>query len=155
MKTIVQDEGQGEKLWFYGGGVQTWKVSAGDSQGAVGVFEDRMARGKSTPLHTHPESDETVYVIEGEILIHGDGSPRTVGKGGVVFTPRGVPHAFMVTSEWARILLIATPGERAEGFYRSASVAGESGPVDFNKVGEAAQETGATVILGPPPFPRP
>jgi quercetin dioxygenase-like cupin family protein len=154
MKTIVRDEGQGETLWFYGGGVHTWKVSAEDSHGSVGIFEDRMERGKMTPLHTHPESDEAVYVVEGEILIHGDGTPRTVGKGGVVFTPRGVPHAFMVTSETARILSIVTPGERTEAFYRQASIAGESGPVDFGRVGQAAQDTGATLIMGPPPFAR-
>ena len=152
MKTIVCDEGQGEKLWFYGGGVHTWKVRAEDSRGALGLFEDTMERGKMTPLHSHPESDETVYVVEGEILIYGDGTPRTVGAGGMVFTPRGVPHAFVVTSERARILLIMTPGEGTEDFYRKASTAGESGPVDFARVGQAAQETGATLILGPPPF---
>jgi hypothetical protein len=39
-------------------------------------------------------------------------------------------------------------------FYRTASVPGESGAVDFAKVGEAAKATGATVILGPPPFAK-
>lgn len=148
-------EGQGENRWFYGGGVHTWKVTAADSQGSVAIFEDTLDGGKVTPLHTHPESDETVYVIEGEILIYRDGNPCTVGEGGMVFTPRGVPHANTVTSEKARILSVVTPGERTEAFYRKASVAGESGSVDFSKIAHAAQETGATVIVGPPPFARP
>jgi hypothetical protein len=84
-------------------------------------------------------------------LVHDEGKPRTVGKGGLVLNPRGVPHAFVVTSEHARILSIMTPGS-VGAFYRNASVPGESGPVDFAKVAEAAKETGATVILGPPPF---
>jgi hypothetical protein len=46
-----------------------------------------------------------------------------------------------------------TPGS-VGAFYRNASVPGESGPVDFAKVGEAARATGATVILGPPPFAK-
>ena len=155
MKTIVIDGGEGEKLWFSGGGVHTWKVTAEQTQGMLGVFEDTLERGKMTPLHAHPASDEVVYVLEGEILVHADGNPRTVGKGGVVFNPRGVPHAFTVTSEQARILSIVTPADRAEAFYRKASTPGESGPIDFGKVGQAAKETGATVILGPPPFAKP
>jgi quercetin dioxygenase-like cupin family protein len=155
MNTIVQNDGEGEKLWFSGGGVHTWKVTADQTQGRLGIFEDTLERGKTTPLHAHPESDEIVYVLEGEIMIHYEGNPRTVGKGGVVFNPRGVAHAFVVTSERARILSIVTPAERVETFYRKASVPGESGPVDFGKVGAAAKETGATIILGPPPFSKP
>jgi quercetin dioxygenase-like cupin family protein len=155
MKTIVQNDGEGEKHWFSGGGVHTWKVTAEQTQGMLGIFEDTLERGKTTPLHAHPESDEIVYVLEGEITIHNEGNPRTLGKGGVVFTPRGVPHAFVVTSERARILAIVTPAEHVESFYRKASVPGESGPVDFGKVGAAAKETGATIILGPPPFAKP
>ena len=34
----------------------------------------RWTQGKMTPLHTHPESDETMYVLEGEILMHLDGT---------------------------------------------------------------------------------
>lgn len=155
MKTIVRDEGEGEKLWFYGGGVHTWKVTAEQTQGAVGMFEDTLERGKTTPLHQHPESDEIIYVLEGEILVHDNGSPRTVSAGGVVINPRGVPHAFVVTSERARILAIVTPASAVEPFYRHASTPGESGPVDFAKVGQAAKTTGATVIMGPPPFAAP
>ena len=37
-----------------------------------------------------------------------------MGAGGLFFAPRGYPHAFMVTSESARILALATPGSRVE-----------------------------------------
>jgi quercetin dioxygenase-like cupin family protein len=155
MNTIVRDGGEGEKLWFHGGGVHTWKVTAAETHGLLGVVEDVLERGKMTPLHAHPDSDEVVYVLEGEILVHTDGAPRTVSKGGVIFNPRGVPHAFAVTSERARILSMMTPAANVESFYRKASIPGESGPVDFAKVGAAAKETGATVLLGPPPFAKP
>ena len=32
------------------------------------AVEDTMAKGKTTPLHRHPNEDELVYVIDGEIL---------------------------------------------------------------------------------------
>ena len=80
MKTIIRDSGEGEQLWFYGGGLHTWKVRAEETNGEVSIFEDTLERGKTTPLHSHPEHDEILFVIEGEILAHADGdhveSPR-------------------------------------------------------------------------------
>ena len=155
IEAVVRGAGEGERRWFFGGGLHTWKVTADETEGRVGIFEDVLERGKTTPLHTHPDSDEIVYVLEGEIVVHNDGNPCTVCQGGVVITPRGVPHALVVTSERARILAITTPATNMEAFYRKASTPGETGPVDFGRIGQAAKETGATVILGPPPFATP
>src|SRR5215471_11265888 len=107
---IIRAPESGERRWFFGGGVHVWKVRAADSGGALMLFEDELVRGKCTPWHRHPESDETIYVIEGEISVHHDGREQAVGAGGVVVNPRGVPHAFRVTSERARLLCIVTPG---------------------------------------------
>ena len=70
--------------------------------------------------------------------------------------PRGVPHAFMVSSEQARMLTIQTPGTD-EAFYRLASEPAPDGsepiPVDFERIREAAVERPAAItIVGPPPF---
>jgi len=145
---------EGEKRWFYGGGTHTWKVTAEEAGGAFYLFEDRMSKGKMTPLHSHPDADETLYVLEGEILVHMGDREERLGVGGVTMAPRGVPHAFMVTSEVARILAFQTPGS-SEPFYRGASEpagADAEGPVDFERVQAMAKETGATEIFGPPPF---
>lgn len=153
-KQIVKAAGEGERRWFYGGGLHTWKATSEDSNGAFFVLEDELARGKSTPLHTHPQ-DEIVFVIEGELLCYGDGVEKRVGPGTTIITPRGVPHAFTVLSERARIFFVQTPGG-GDAFYRKASepAGAEAGPVDFRKLGEVAKATGATEILGPPPFKR-
>ncbi len=116
-----------------------------------------MTQGKVTPRHRHPDVDETLYVLDGEILVHLHGREQRVGTGGIVVAPRGVPHAFLVTSDTARLLCLTTPGS-AESFYRYASEPataanlGGSGPVDVARVQESARQTGATEILGPPPF---
>ena len=157
---IVRASGEGERRWFYGGGVHTWVVRADEVGGAFMLFEDQMAEGKMTPLHTHPESDETMHVLEGEILMHIDGAEHRIGVGGTAVAPRGVPHAFMVTSPIARLLCLHTPG-CCEAFYRDASeaIASEgpdpSGPVDFDRVRASAMANGGIEILGPPPFGRP
>ncbi len=93
--------GEGERIWFAGGGVWTMKATAEETDGAFILFEDRMSRGKTTPLHTHPHEDETFIVLEGEILVHVEGTEHRVGPGGVAVVPRGDAHAFLVTSESA------------------------------------------------------
>jgi len=91
--------------------------------GAFLLFEDRMDHGKVTPLHVHPDSDETMVVLEGEILMHLDGAEHTVSAGGIASAPRGVPHAFKVSGlDGARLLCLHTPG-CCQTFYWDASEA--------------------------------
>jgi quercetin dioxygenase-like cupin family protein len=140
------------------GGVLTIKATSEETDGAFLLFEDVMSQGKTTPLHVHANEDETLYVLEGEILVHIDGEDHPVGPHGVAVAPRGVPHAFLVTSQTARVLTLQTPGS-AEAFYRGASEpasadADPSGPVDFDRVREAAERSGGMQVLGPPPFKR-
>jgi quercetin dioxygenase-like cupin family protein len=134
--------------------VHTWKVTAEDSAGAFLLFEDSLVRGKGTPLHTHP-TDESMIVLEGEILMHLDGVEHRIAAGGIAVAPRGLPHAFLVLSETARLLCLHTPGT-CEAFYLGASeplAEGEtSGEVDFGRVMASAQRHGGIEILGPPPF---
>src|SRR5687768_8877591 len=109
---VVEDQG-GELLWF-GGGLVTIKVSSEQTDGAFFLIEDVAKRGKTTPLHVHPDEDETFYVLEGELLVHIDGTEHTAGPGAVAFIPRGTPHAFLVISEEARWLGFVTPGVAVE-----------------------------------------
>ncbi len=119
------------------------------------MFEDAMGRAKMTPWHLHPHADETLYVIEGEIIVNIDGTERRIGAGGMTFTPKGVPHAFMVLSETARLLTMQSPGE-GEAFYRGASDPTEgvtSDVVDMARVQASAKANARAIeILGPPPF---
>jgi uncharacterized cupin superfamily protein len=119
-----------------------------------------MDQGKVTPLHRHPDSDETMIVLEGEIVMHLDGTDHTVVAGGLASAPRGVPHAFKVTgSDGARLLCLHTPG-CCQAFYWDASepVGRDdgrepgSGPVDMDRVQASARSNPGIEILGPPPF---
>lgn len=156
---IVRADADGVRRWFFGGGVHTWKVRAEETNGAFLLFEARMVQGKVTPLHTHPDSDETMYVLDGEILMHMDGHEHRVAAGGIAVAPRGLPHAFMVVSESARLLCLHTPG-CCEAFYWDASepIADDgdgSGRVDFDRISASGQQNGGIEILGPPPFAHP
>jgi len=153
---IIRSADEGEKRWFYGGALLTWKVNSAETNDAFSLWEASMVRGKVTPLHTHP-ADETMYVLDGEILMHIDGYEYRVAAGGLVVAPRGVPHAFMVLSEVARLLTLHTPGG-CDAFYYGASEPakdGEFGPVDFDRIYASAKENGGIEIVGPPPFAGP
>jgi quercetin dioxygenase-like cupin family protein len=156
---IIRATDDGERRWFHGGGTHTWKATAEDTGGAFLLFEMALDQGKATPLHTHPDSDETMYVLDGEILVHIDGREHRVGTRGLASAPRGVPHAFAVVSEVAHVLCLHTPG-CCQAFYWDASepVTDDhpgSGLVDFDRVRASAQKNGGIEILGPPPFTRP
>src|SRR6266567_4553236 len=159
-QSLVRAAEDGERRWFLGGGLHIWKATSEDTGGAFLLFEDRVGHGKVTPLHLHPDSDETMIVLEGEILMHLDGEQHAVRAGGVASAPRGVPHAFKVSGAGgARLLCLHTPG-CCQAFYRDASEPvpdGDrrgtgAGPVDMGRVQASAAKNGGIEILGPPPF---
>src|ERR1700712_2200051 len=117
---IIRSRDDGERRWFYSGGVHTWKATAEETGGAFLLFEMELEQGKLTPLHTHPDSDESMYVLSGEILVHVDGAEHRIEEGGLAVAARGVPHAFLVVSPRARVLCLHTPGT-CQAFYLEAS----------------------------------
>ena len=101
--------------------------------------------------------DETLIVLEGEILVYAEGREHRVGPHGVAVAPRGDAHAFMVTSESALILFLQTPGS-GEAFYRDASEPSTDEtdaerPPDLDRLRAAAERHPDIIeILGPPLF---
>jgi quercetin dioxygenase-like cupin family protein len=157
-RTLIRHAGEGERFWFAGGGTFTMKATAAQTNGSVTLWEDHMVRGKVTPLHLHPTFEEAFYVLDGEILVHTDGQEQTAGAGAIALFPRGVPHAFLVTSDTAHILAIAAPGV-GESFYRECSDAitapeDADRPPDFDRLSAAAARSEHIELLGPPPFDR-
>jgi len=124
--------------------------------------EEVARQGKMTPLHTHPGEEEAFYILDGQARIYIDGAERSPSGGGFLSVPHGVPHAYLVTSEVARLLILITPGSGTmEAFFREAAepaaerVPPEAGPLDIERIAAAAERTGAVDILGPPPFGEP
>jgi quercetin dioxygenase-like cupin family protein len=158
---IVLDREDGEALWF-NNDLLVFKATGAETGGSFLLLEERSRQGKVTPLHVHPDESETFYLLEGEVLFHIDGSERSVGVGGFVSVPPGVPHAFTATSETARSLILITPGTGGmEAFLRDAGEPARERalpphrPLDLERIGAAAERTQAVKILGPPPFGPP
>lgn len=147
---------EGEALWF-NHDLLAFRATSKQTNGAFILFEQTSQRGKTTPLHRHAE-DETFYVLEGELTVHIDGSDYSGAPGSIIFVPRGTPHAFLVTSDLFRGLILFTPGSEAcENWFRTAGDPApayqlpEPGPPDVARLGAASEQYGVE-ILGPPPF---
>ena len=146
----------GEALWFFGMLV-TMKATTEQTGGEFLLIEELAPRGTATPLHVHPEDDESFYILEGECTFYfEDGQLIPASAGLFVHIPKGyVPHAFQVDSETARFLVLTRPPH--ERFIRAAAEPAQArtlpppeAPVDMEKVMAAAQANGIE-ILGPPP----
>ena len=155
---IIAGPKEGEALWF-NLDLLIFKATSEATGGAFILFEEHSQRGKATPLHTHPDVEESFYVLEGEVLMEIDGEQQTASVGAFVAVPKGVPHAFTVTSETAVVLTLITPGAPAlEAFFRDAGEPAPErklpppGPLDIGRIQAAAERHGSVVILGPPPF---
>ncbi len=147
---------EGEALWGVDGALTTIKASAEHTGAGFSLVEEIGQLSEGTPLHRHPEDDETFYVLEGELTFWlGDDRPVAAPAGSFVHIPKGAAHAFRVDSETARYLIITTA--QHERFYRAISEPAQTrslppkaAAMDMEKVEEAC-EAYKVEILGPPP----
>jgi mannose-6-phosphate isomerase-like protein (cupin superfamily) len=112
---------KGRAYWFYGALV-TVHVSGEETRGRFCLVEFLQPPGEWTPLHVHRDSDQTQYVLEGELTVYLPGRVVVVGPGACIHTPMHVPHTECVTSAGpARVLDVNAPA----GFDEFVAAAGE------------------------------
>ena len=121
---IAKDDGVADLWWPYGPAIgrYTMKAAAEQSQGRMIQMLVRDGRGAAPPLHIHRDADETFYVIAGTVSVFVGDERMDAGPGDYVFAPMGVPHAFLVTSEYAE-MLVTFVGAGTEGPLGAASTA--------------------------------
>jgi len=69
-KAVIARADEGDPFW-YDGGLMTMKARPSQTGGSISVVDVRVPQAKATPLHMHPDAEETIFVIEGE-----DRAPR-------------------------------------------------------------------------------
>jgi hypothetical protein len=57
-------------------------------------------------------------LIKGQALVWVDDEEHELKEGGIIFLPKGIPHAYRITSAKADLLMINTPGG-IEGMFRA------------------------------------
>jgi DNA-binding transcriptional MerR regulator/quercetin dioxygenase-like cupin family protein len=105
------------KLGGPGGEPNDCKVSGGDTDGAMCVFEFTGASGG--PPHLHHDQDEWIYVVEGEFELHVGNKRFHLGAGESVFMPRKVAHMWgCVSGKPGKIINVYQPAGKMEEFFR-------------------------------------
>ncbi len=69
------------------GGISMKILHQDESTGGMTAMT-RMAAGSSIPAHMHPKSDQTVFVLEGDLVDDG----VTYGPGAFFVAKAGTPH---------------------------------------------------------------
>ncbi|GHF53542.1 quercetin 2,3-dioxygenase [Amycolatopsis bartoniae] len=109
-------------------------LSGDETEGQFGVFTSKAPKGQLIPAHSHADTHETFYVIEGKVRVYvedreGRKTSRLLTPGDFGFVPAGLAHAYQV-EESARLLGVATGG--FERFFQQlgqpTSHAGEGQP---------------------------
>jgi quercetin dioxygenase-like cupin family protein len=142
--------------WWKTGRVTT-KASGAETGGSFSQIETIDPRGTGTPLHIHRNEEESFYVLEGEVSVFVDGARIELATGDFALVPRGVPHAYVVRSEVARMLVTFSPSGFEQAFAdMGVPVAEHAVPPIEEVLPEPAEIVAAFApygceILGPPP----
>ncbi len=133
---------EGERLVF-GETTIVVRAEAGATGGSFTLLEEPPPL-LDTSTHVHSREDEMYYVLEGEHVFVCGGQEFEVGPGGVVFLPRGVPHAHRRRVQGVgRLLCMLTPAG-LEGFFRILAEATRSGGPMEEAYARASREYGIT-----------
>ena len=97
------------------------------------VINVTLAPGKGHNFHHHPDQEEVIYVVAGQVEQWVDRDKRILGPGDSAFLPAGTVHAsFNVGTAEANIVAILGPCVGETG-YEVVDVAGEAPWNGFRK----------------------
>lgn len=153
--TVLADSGLAD-VWWKTGRVKL-KATGAETGGRFAQVETIDPRGTATPMHVHHNEEESFFVLEGELTIFVGDERLEISAGEFALVPRGVPHAYIVRSEVARMLVTFSPPGFDEVFVDLAvpAAAGSEPPVESvlpspDEMVRAFAPYGCE-ITGPPP----
>jgi quercetin dioxygenase-like cupin family protein len=115
----------------------TFLIRGADSRGALSLVEVVLAPGGRILPHSHPDTDEVFYALEGRCLLHLADVATVLLPGACAFAPRQTVHALRNDSDVpARLLLVSVPAAGAERVFveLAASFAKGNGDAVLNEV---------------------
>ena len=87
------------------------------------TIEVTLIPGKGHDFHKHPDQEETIYVLSGEIEQWLQGDKQILKPGETIFIAPGVVHASFNVSEHPAKVLVSLGPCKGEGGYEVVEVA--------------------------------
>ena len=124
-------------------------LSGDETNGQFGVITSDSPAGDIIPTHSHNETHETFYVLDGKVRLffvdaEGDKTSQLLLPGDFGYVPAGTPHAYRI-EEAARILGVMSGG--FERFFEHMGAPTDNGTKDqppfipdFPRMQAAAQQ---------------
>jgi mannose-6-phosphate isomerase-like protein (cupin superfamily) len=121
----------------------TVHLGAAETGGKYTMFSAVTPPGGGPPPHYHANEDEWFFVLEGRAEFFKDNAWAEVPIGTVVFSPRGVVHAFRNPGDKPLRMLVHTAPSGFEVFFaRCAKEFARPGPPNMPRLVEIAAEHG-------------
>lgn len=135
--SIVQSN-NGKRVGVAGGNYRII-VSGNDTDGSYAVIEMIVPPGGGPPPHSHPQTQEMFYILEGELLFKTETGNTLVKKDGFVNIPfGGAIHCFNNTSDKNVRLLCTVVPAGLEKIFEELGVPVQLG--EFAPIPEMSQE---------------
>jgi quercetin dioxygenase-like cupin family protein len=111
-KAVVVRAGEGATVHWGPAGRIRILAGADSTDGSFSLVEATEEPGSTAPLHVHHREAEAFYVAEGTIELTCGEQTLTARAGDFVYTPKDVPHKFVVAGDRpARMLMLfSRPG---------------------------------------------
>lgn len=156
MSAYFSQQAEHQRIRWIGGSTVQLLLDSAATNGQLMILRGDATLGDAAPVHVHGHEDEVFLLLEGSMTVWVGDERREVEKGGICFLPRGVPHAYRVTSDTATVLNICTPGGLEAAFREAGWVLTTPPPQGWAVTPGAIAEAMAKVscqILGPPRGP--
>jgi quercetin dioxygenase-like cupin family protein len=127
-----------------GAGIKIRYLVDGEASRGLGMFEMTVQPGAGVPPpHSHTDTEECVYVLEGSLRYRVEQQTRDLGPGDWMSTPKGAAHFFTnVSTAPVRALIIMTP-DIGLGYFRAMfEIFGSGGPPDFARAQQVMTQYG-------------
>jgi quercetin dioxygenase-like cupin family protein len=109
-RATVHRTGSGPGTWAMGS-LFEHLVSAGQTDGRLGMSMVTQPPGIATPLHRHTQEAEALYVLAGHVSYRAGDEVHELTEGSFLYLPQHVPHAFRIRGDQpARFLALTVPG---------------------------------------------
>jgi quercetin dioxygenase-like cupin family protein len=146
---LVVGPGEGRSLRNPVGGSIEVKALGEQTGEGLSAFETEAAPGEGPPLHSHADTHEVLYFVEGTFRVRLEDAVHDAPAGTFVFVPKDVPHTWQNSSDTSgRLLALFTPASHGmeEFFQRFAATTGASVADAFAELAPGA----GMRVLGPP-----